>query len=212
MSRRRASVVVAGVAANIVIGALLMLSPVPAPAADLATLTAARWGMNADELDKALGSDDSRLPGRWDFGRYYSDTSIEDVMVGGLGFRAFLQMDRKSGKLAQILLERRGRQASPMVFEDIADALIGKFGQPDENRRDGNAAVPTSVRLVWKLPDMTINASFFDFRTTAIFSEDPNVEPNPLVPYSERQRNNPRMLPRRALIRFNPPGCDEEGC
>jgi hypothetical protein len=195
----------------IVAGALLA-APVSAFATDLGTLTAARWGMNADELDEALGSADSRLPGRWDFGRYYADTSVEDVEVAGLPFRAFLQMDRKSGKLAQILLERRGRQATPMVFEDIANALIGQFGEPDENRSDGNVAVPSSVRLVWKLPDMTINASFFDFRTSAIFSEDPNVEPNPLVPYSERRRNNPRTLPRRALIRFNPPGCDGAGC
>jgi hypothetical protein len=190
----------------------LLVAPVSAPAADLGILTAARWGMDADELDRALGSADSRLPGRWDFGRYYADMSVEDVEVAGLPFRAFLQMDRKSGKLAQILLERRGRQATPMVFEDIANALIGQFGQPDEDRRDDNAAVPASVRLVWRLPDMTINASFFDFRTSAIFSEDPNVEPNPLVPFSERQRNNPRTLPRRALIRFNPPGCDGAGC
>ena len=132
--------------------------------------------------------------------------------MAGLPFRAFLQMDRQTGKLAQVLLERRGRQATPMVFEDIANALIGQFGQPSEDHSDGNAAVPSSVRLVWKLPDMTINASFFDFRTSAIFSEDPNVEPNPLVPYSERRRNNPGTLPRRALIRFNPPDCDGAGC
>jgi hypothetical protein len=195
-----------------VAGALALSAPVPAFAADLATLSAVRWGMDADELDRALGSADSKLPGRWDFGRYYADMSVEDVEVAGLPFRAFLQMDRKSGKLAQVLLERRGQQATPMVFEDIANALIGQFGEPDENRSDGDAAVPSSVRLVWKLPDMTINASFFDFRTTAIFSEDPNVEPDPLVPYSERRRNNPRTLPRRALIRFNPPGCDGSGC
>jgi hypothetical protein len=204
VSGRRAGLAVAGV--------LALLAPVSAFAADLATLSAVRWGMDADELDRALGSADSRLPGRWDFGRYYADMSVEDVEVAGLPFRAFLQMDRKSGKLAQILLERRGQQATPMVFEDIANALIGQFGQPDEDRRDDNAAVPASVRLVWRLPDMTINASFFDFRTSAIFSEDPNVEPNPLVPFSERQRNNPRTLPRRALIRFNPPGCDGAGC
>jgi hypothetical protein len=200
-----------GLAGTLLTGALLM-APVSASAADLGTLTAVRWGMDAEELDRALGSADSRLPGRWDFGRYYADMSVEDVEVAGLPFRAFLQMDRKSGKLAQVLLERRGPQATPMVFEDIANALIGQFGQPDENRSDGDAAVPSSVRLVWKLPDMTINASFFDFRTSAIFSEDPNVEPNPLVPYSERRRNNPRTLPRRALIRFNPPGCDGAGC
>jgi hypothetical protein len=197
---------------GIVLAGALLTVPVRASAADLATLSAIRWGMDAAELDRALGNADTRLPGRWDFGRYYADSSVEDVEVAGLPFRAFLQMDRKSGKLAQVLLERRGQQATPMVFEDIANALIGQFGQPTENRSDGNAAVPSSVRLVWKLPDMTINASFFDFRTSAIFSEDPNVEPNPLVPYSERRRNNPRTLPRRALIRFNPPECDGAGC
>jgi hypothetical protein len=191
---------------------LALVLPAPAAGADLATLSAARWGMDAGELDRALGDSDTRLPGRWDFGRYYADSSVENVEVAGIPFRAFLQMDRKTGKLSQVLLERRGRQATPMVFEDIANALIGQFGEPAENTNDGNAAVPSSVRLVWKLPDMTINASFFDFRTSAIFSEDPNVEPNPLVPYSERRRNNPRTLPRRALIRFNPPGCDGAGC
>lgn len=205
MKSRWTAIVLAGVL-------LTLAAPAPAPAADLATLSAIRWGMDAAELDRALGDADSRLPGRWDFGRYYADSSVEDVEVAGLPFRAFLQMDRQSGKLAQVLLERRGQQATPMVFEDIANALIGQFGQPSENRSDGNAAVPSSVRLVWKLPDMKINASFFDFRTSAIFSEDPNVEPDPLVPYSERRRNNPRTLPRRALIRFNPPDCDGAGC
>ena len=179
---------------------------------DLETLGRVRWGMSPGELSDALGRSANPLPGRWDFGRYYADSSVEDVEVAGLPFRAFLQMDRQTGKLAQVLLERRGRQATPMVFEDIANALIGQFGQPSEDHSDGNAAVPSSVRLVWKLPDMTINASFFDFRTSAIFSEDPNVEPNPLVPYSERRRNNPGTLPRRALIRFNPPDCDGAGC
>jgi hypothetical protein len=185
--------------------AALLLATPSALATDLTVLSTARWGMTADELDNALGNAASRLPGRWDFGRYYADTSVEDVEVAGLPFRAFLQMDRQSGRLAQILLERRGRQASPMVFEDIADALTERFGEPAEDLRDGSAAVPASVRLVWRLPDMTINASFFDFRTSAIFSEDPNTRPNPLVPFAERQRNNPRFLPRRALIRFSPP-------
>jgi hypothetical protein len=198
--RFRSSIVVA-----LALAIALLLPPTRARGADLAVLSSARWGMNADELDQALGSAVNRLPGRWDFGRYYADVSVEDVYVAGLPFRAFLQMDRQSGRLAQILLERRGRQATPMVFEDIADALTARFGEPAENRRDGSAAVPASVRLVWKLPDMTINASFFDFRTSAIFSEDPNVTPDPLVPFAKRQRNNPRFLPRRALIRFSPP-------
>jgi len=189
----------------IAMAAALLLAPLSAFAADLTTLTAVRWGMTAGELEQALGNAANRLPGRWDFGQYYADTSVEDVEVAGLPFRAFLQMDRQSGRLAQILLERRGRQASPMVFEDIADALARQFGEPDEDLRNGNAAVPASVRLVWRLPDMTINASFFDFRTSAIFSEDPNRRSDPLVPFAERQRNNPRFLPRRALIRFTPP-------
>jgi hypothetical protein len=200
VSRFRASITVV-----LALAAALLLPPATARGADLAVLSSARWGMNADELDKALGSAARRLPGRWDFGRYYADVSVEDVEVAGLPFRAFLQMDRQSGRLAQILLERRGWQASPMVFEDIADALTAQFGEPAEEMRDGSAAVPASVRLVWRLADMTINASFFDFRTSAIFSEDPNVRPNPLVPFAERQRNNPRFLPRRALIRFSPP-------
>ena len=174
-------------------------------AADLDILREARWGMDAEALDEALGGADEPLPGRWDFGRYYAERIVEDVDVAGHRFRAFLQMDKATGRLGQILLERRGREATPMVFEDIADALTEQFGQPDESGPDGNKAVPTSVRLVWHLPDLTINASFFDFYTTGMFFEDPNTDRNPLVPYAERRRNNPRFLPRRALIRFGPP-------
>ncbi|QQP91918.1 hypothetical protein IGS68_12230 [Skermanella sp. TT6] len=172
---------------------------------DLETLGRVRWGMSPGELSDALGRSANPLPGRWDFGRYYSETTVEDVEVGGIPFRAFLQIDRRTGGLGQILLERRGRQATPVVFDDIVRALTDRYGEPEQTARDGDIAVPSAVRIVWRLPDFTINASFFDFRTTGIVSENPNVDRDPLTPFSERQRNNPRFLPRRALIRFNPP-------
>ena len=175
-------------------------------AADLETLGRVRWGMSPAEISEALGESANRLPGRWDFGRYFSETTVEDVEVGGIPFRAFLQIDRQTGGLGQILLERRGRQATPVVFDDIVQALTDRYGDPEDTARDGDIAVPSAVRIVWRLPDFTINASFFDFRTTGIVSENPNVDRDPLTPFSERQRNNPRFLPRRALIRFNPPG------
>ncbi|EWY36835.1 hypothetical protein N825_23315 [Skermanella stibiiresistens SB22] len=188
------------------LAALLLLASLhPAFATDIEVLRNVRWGMAPPDIAKALGDDATRLPGRWDFGRYYADTTVEDVQVASIGFRAFLQIDRQTGGLGQILLERRGRQASPVVFDDIVKALTDRFGSPEKSDQQNTAAVPKSLRVVWRLPDFTINASFFDFRTTAIVSENPNVDRDPLTPFSERQRNNPRFLPRRALIRFNPP-------
>ncbi|WP_158045483.1 hypothetical protein [Skermanella pratensis] len=192
--------------ARLAAAVLLASSLHSAPAADLDTLRSVRWGMSPAELSDALGRSANTLPGRWDFGRYYSETTVEHVEVGGIPFRAFLQIDRKTGGLGQILLERRGRQATPMVFDDIVQVLTDRFGEPEQTAREGDIAVPASLRIVWRLPDFTINASFFDFRTTGIVSENPNVDRDPLTPFSERQRNNPRFLPRRALIRFNPPG------
>jgi hypothetical protein len=184
---------------------ILLGSPAGARATDLETLMAAHWGMDAAGLDKALDSADQPLPGRWDFGRYYADRIVENVDVGGHAFRAFLQMDRGTDRLGQILLERRGRQAGPLVFEDIKQALTERFGEPEEDARQGDKALPTAIRVVWRMPELTVTASFFDFYTTGMFFEDPNSDRDPLTPYAERRRNNPRFLPRRALIRFNPP-------
>jgi hypothetical protein len=173
-------------------------------AVGLDTLSAARWGMAAADLDRAFGKELVRLPGRWDFGPFYADLILPEVEVAGHPFRAFFQMERKTGGLGQILLERRSGKATPMVFDDVVRALSDRYGEMTETSA-GMKGIPTSVRAIWRLPDLVVEASFFDFYTTGMFFEDPNTARNPLVPSYQRQRNNPRFLPRRALIRLHPP-------
>jgi hypothetical protein len=173
-------------------------------AADLATLSAARWGMAATDLDRAFGDQLVRLPGRWDFGPFYADFTLPEIEVAGYAFRAFFQMERKTDRLGQILLERRGGKATPMVFDDVVRALSDHYGELAETST-GTRGIPTALRAIWRLPDLVVEASFFDFYTTGMFFEDPNTARNPLVPYYQRRRNNPRFLPRRALIRLHPP-------
>ena len=66
---------------------------------------------------------------------------------------------------------------------------------------DGN---PRRISLRWRFQTTTVQMTWLDFLTTAILSEDPNRDRDPLVPYFKSRRNNHRFLPRRLLIRFHP--------
>jgi hypothetical protein len=178
----------------------------PPPPTGLEVLDRTRWGMDATELETALHGTVVRLPGRWDFGPLlYADLTIPAVTVAGYAFRAFLQMDRHDGRLLQIMLERRGNAATPMVFEKIVAALTSAFGKPDGPPRY-DPRLPVAVDMTFHRNDDAVTASFFDQYTNGIFSQDPNIplSLNPLIPYYLRERNNPSFLPRRAIVRIHP--------
>ena len=188
--------------------ALLLLAPWPSPAQeeDPATLAGTLWGRTAAGLEERLDGRLSPLPGRFDFGPFYAERQMEEVRVGGLPFRAYLQMDRDTGRLAQILLERRRAGATPDTLRRVLDGLEDLYGPPDAERVGSRPGLPVSAEFAWNEPGARLTLHLFDFRTAAIFGEDPNRDPDPLDSFHRRMRNNPRLIPTRLTIRLEPPG------
>ena len=166
---------------------------------------AARWNMTEAELEHAFGETLARLPGRWVYGNAYASRVLEDVVLGDQRFRAIFQMNVDSDRLQQVLLEPLRRPGQEAVFRSTLGKLRATYGRPKKSctvPRAGGG--PLSVELWWRFETTTVHLTFFDFYTRAMTFEDPNIDPDPLTPYYKTRRNNPRFLPRRALVRFHP--------
>ena len=173
--------------------------------ADVTGWRAARWGMTKGELERAFGASLAHLPGRWIYGRAYATRTLEDIVIGRQRFRAIFQMKVESDKLQQVLLVPLRRRGQEAAFRSTLAELRETYGAPSGTctiPRAGGG--PLSVELWWRFQTTTVHLTFFDFYTRAMVFEDPNVDPDPLTPYVETRRNNPRFLPRRTLVRFHP--------
>lgn len=174
-----------------------------------------RWGMTAEEVERALGDDVTSLPGHWLYGGAYADLAVRDIEIAGLKFTAYLQMNAETDRLQQVLLERRRVGAVPAAFEQLVDSLIEFLGAPTADCAQAKTGgQPLDYQLTWRFPSTTVHAKFLDFSTTAVFSRDPEAELDPLVIERKVRRNLRRFMPRRILIRYHDsarkdldPGC-----
>ena len=188
----------------IVIG-LLLSAPVAAAPSDVPGWSAARWGMTEAELKTAIPKGLTKLPGRWQYGKTYADYAVLGTRLGGLAFNAFFQMNNKTDRLEQVLLERRRPQATPAAFYRLLDALEEAYGPPTETCEQAKTGgTPLRYALIWRFPTTTLRASFLDFSSTAVFHRDPNAPIDPLRSFRDDRRNNFRFVPRRILIRLHP--------
>ena len=186
--------------------ALTIALGAPGAAAAVPDWPTLRWGMTEAELDQALGEELAVLPGRWVYGGAYAERAVFKVDFAGLLFTAFFQMNDRTDRLQQILLERRGGiEATPRAFEETLASLEARYGAPAERcitaRPDGTIM---AADLVWRIAGSTVHASFLDFRTTGILYYDPSVDLDPLVPSFETRRIYRRSLPRRITVRNHP--------
>ena len=160
--------------------------------------------MSQADLARAFGDRLQPLGGRLSYDGAAATHGIDDVSVGGIAFRAIFQMSGTPPRLSQVLLQPTGRSVPDRLLRPVHDALRDEFGPPSvacvTPRADGG---PLSVEIVWRFPTTTAHLSFFDFRSGAMATEDPNVGPDPLTPYYKTRRNNQRFLPRRLLIRYH---------
>ena len=207
-------------------GATRMAAAVLAAALDWAAVAAAapddlpgwqetRWGMTAGEIETALGDKVFRLSGRWLYGGAYAELAVREVEIDGLAFTAYLQMNDKTDRLQQVLLERRRVGALPSAFEHLIAALEQAFGPPTADCAQAKSGgQPLDYQMTWRFATTTVHASFLDFSTTAVFSRDPEAGHDPLINEREVRRNLRRFMPRRILLRFHDaqrgdldPGC-----
>ena len=164
----------------------------------------ARWGMTGPELKQALGDTVAPLPSRWLYGGAYAELIVPKVNLDGLRFSAYLQMDRSSDRLRQVLMERRRVGATPAVFERLINRLEQDYGPASQTcsqaKRGGE---PLDYQLIWRFPTTTIHVKFLDFSTTSVFTRDPQTDIDPLTPERDIRRNTKRFFPRRILLRFH---------
>ncbi len=183
--------------------------PILAAPADLAGWDAARWGMTTAEIEAAFGARLTTLPGRWIYGGAYAERAVLETRVGGLAFTAYFQMNAESGRLQQVLLERRQQDAAnPAVLQALRKALEARFG-PASQACLLSERNPTGLELVWRFPTTTLHATFLDFFSTSVLYVNPNVDRDPLRPAFRDRAVRRRTLPRRATLRFHPSERDD---
>lgn len=175
-----------------------------AQSADVPGWQGIRWGMSTAELDSALGRGVQKLKYRLDYGLYYSDRMVPEVRMGDARFAAMFQMDKGSGRLRQILLEMRKPAVSPKSYGELLKALRARYGVPAARCFNvDRGQTPKIADIVWRLGPTVARAVFLDFHTTQIFNRDPNIDIDPLEDFYKTQRNNPRFLPQRILVRLS---------
>ncbi len=198
----------AGLVAGLVAVTIWAGGPRAAPA-DLADWNGARWGMTEAELAEVFGAALTPLPGRWLDGGAYATQAVFGVEVGGLDFTAYFQMNAESGRLQQVLLERRANQVSPAVYEAVLASMEQAYGPAEglcleRHRPNDPGAPPRRESLRWRFPTTTVQLTWLDFLTTSVMFDDPDPTIDPLVPRYKTRRINRRTLPRRIIIRFHP--------
>ena len=191
-----------------ILATLLSLVADPATANrpdDVAGWRGASWGMDAAALEQVFGERLTRLPGSWEFGGAYADLAIRDAAIDDVTFLALFQMNDATGRLQQVLMERRRVGATPATFAAVLDSLEARYGPPDHSCTVPNAGRSTLVvEMIWVFPTTTLHAIFLDFDTTAIQFREPGSLGEPLVSALESRTIVRRFLPRRVLVRYHP--------
>ena len=187
---------------------LFLLATGPAAANrpdDVTGWRGASWGMDAAALEQVFGERLTRLPGSWEFGGAYADLAIRDAAIDDVTFLALFQMNDTTGRLQQVLMERRRVGATPATFAAVLDSLEARYGPPDHSCTVPNAGRSTlAVEMIWVFPTTTLHAIFLDFDTTAIQFREPGSLGEPLVSALESRTIVRRFLPRRVLVRYHP--------
>jgi hypothetical protein len=169
--------------------------------ADLARQT--RWGETEAELLRQFDGRATRLPWRLDFGDSYADIVLRDEPVGGFRFLVYFQMDKQTGGLVRIQLERPRHGANPPAFRAALSELAAEYGAPD--RQCALAASPRNgyqpaAERIWRRADSVIRAIFRDATLEA--SEG----------CFALTSGGPCGLTAQLLLRISPRGRDSNGC
>ncbi len=124
-----------------------------------------RWGEPSAALAWQFGAAAMRLPQPLDFGDSYVDLVVRDAELGGVGLIAYFQMDKATGGLKRIQLERPRHRVNPPAFRAALAALEAAYGQPDlacvMRPGAGNGYQAAAIRI-WRRGGDAIRAIFRD--------------------------------------------------
>jgi len=91
-----------------------------------------RFGETSAELLRQFGARATSLDRRLDFGDAYVDVALQRYMLGGYPFIVFFQMDKVTGALKRIQIERPRHGAVAMVHRAVVTALATQYGTPTQ--------------------------------------------------------------------------------
>ena len=185
--------------------ALLCLPPGPARAADIAELwEGTYWGEPGSAVLAHFGVQATVLPRPIDFGDSYAPIVLRRVVLGGVPLIAFFQLDKTTGGLKRIQLERQRHGVTPPAVRAVLGALDAAYGVPDAMcgvRPGPESGYQAAAERVWARAGVVIRAIFRDTTIEAFegcLAGDPSI--------------GPCGLTGQLLVRISPPGADAAGC
>jgi hypothetical protein len=151
-----------------------------------------------------FGARATLLPRPIDFGDSYTQIVLRDVRLGGVPLIVFFQMDKRTGRLKRIQLERQRHGVNPPAFRAVVGALEAAYGAPD-----ATCVIPpapaggfqAATQLVWARSGDVIRAIF---RDTTIEAFEGCLWGDVTM--------GPCGLTGQLLVRISPAGADRAGC
>jgi hypothetical protein len=95
-------------------------------------LSQVHWGESSRSLLQQFEGAAMQLPRSLDFGDSYVDVVLHGETVGGVPVVTFFQMDKRTGGLKRIQLERPRHGVNPPALRAISAALQADYGRPDK--------------------------------------------------------------------------------
>jgi hypothetical protein len=191
----------------LVLGLLLscLLAAPAVAAADLGEIwKGTSWGEPGRDLVEQFDGEATILSNPLIYGDSYVQIVLRDVEVGGVPLIAFFQMDKKTGGLKRIQLERQRHGVNPPAFRGVVAGLEAAFGAPDSSCAANPGAkngFQAATELDWWRDRDLIRAIF---RDTTIEAYEGCV--------TRDITTGPCGLTAQLLVRISPPGGDQPSC
>jgi hypothetical protein len=162
------------------------------------------WGESSEALYRRFGAAATVLSRPLDFGDSYTQIIRRGILVGGVPMIAFYQMDKRTGGLKRIQLERPRHGVNPPAFRAVLGALDAAYGAPDLTcwiPPLGQSGYQRGAERVWRRDGLVIRAIF----------RDTTIEAFEGCPFTDITLG-PCGLKGQLLVRISPPREDAAGC
>ena len=129
------------------------------------------WGEPQSALLAHFGKRALVLQRPIDFGDSYTQIVLRDVVLGGVPLIAFLQIDKVTGGLKRVQIERQRHGVNPPAFRGVVSAIQGKYGAPEAAcsiRPAAQNGYPGAAELDWSRSGNLIRAVFRDTTIEAV--------------------------------------------
>ena len=130
-----------------------------------------RWGEGQRALLAQFAGKATVLARPIDFGDSYAQIVLRNVEVGGVRLIAWLQIDKRTGSLKRIQLERPRHGVNPAAFRAVVGALVASYGRPAAAcamRPAAENGYQASAELDWAKGGDVIRAIFRDTTLEAL--------------------------------------------